>query len=71
MFVGNNLFSTVPIDGPITLDTQKPIYQRYYTIVMERVSEFLLDDLGNMKMEEHPFALSFMNTIIKSALRNS
>ena len=49
----------------------KPVFIRFYTIVVERVAEFLLDDLNSMKMEEHPFALSFVNNIIKSCLRNS
>jgi hypothetical protein len=40
-------------------------------IIIERVAEFLLNDLNSMKMEDHPVALSFINSIIKSALRNS
>lgn len=71
VFVGNNLFSTESIDTQVTLDTTKPFFNKYYTIIVERVSEFLLDDLNQMKMEEHPFALSFINSIIKSCLRNS
>jgi hypothetical protein len=71
VFVGNNLFSTENIEQQLTLDTSKPFFGRYYTIIVERVSEFLLDDLNSMKMEEHPFALSFINSIIKSCLRNS
>jgi hypothetical protein len=30
-----------------------------------------MDDLGTMKMEDHPVALSFINSIVKSSLRNS
>lgn len=71
VFVGNNLFSTECIEQQLTLDTSKPFFNRYYTIIIERVSEFLLDDLNSMKMEQHPFALSFINSIIKSCLRNS
>ncbi len=71
VFVGNNLFSTELNESQLTIDTPKPFFNRYYTIVMERVSEFNLDDLNSMKMEQHPFALSFVNSIIKSALRNS
>lgn len=71
VFVGNNLFSTELIDQQLTLETQKPFYNCYYTIIIERVSEFLLDDLNRLKMTEHPFALSFINSIIKSCLRNS
>lgn len=71
VFVGNNLFSTVNYENQLTLDTSKPFFNRYYTIIIERVSEFLLDDLNSMKMEQHPFALSFINSIIKSCLRNS
>jgi hypothetical protein len=71
VFVGNNLFSTELIEQQLTLDTSKPFFNRYYTIIVEKVSEFLLDDLNSMKMEQHPFALSFINSIIKSCLRNS
>jgi hypothetical protein len=71
VFVGNNLFSTENLDQVITLETTKSFFNRYYTIIIERVSEFLLDDLNSMKMEQHPFALSFINSIIKSCLRNS
>lgn len=71
VFVGNNLFSTELLDQKVALDTSKPFFNRYYTILVEHVSEFLLDDLNSMKMEEHPFALSFINSIIKSCLRNS
>lgn len=71
VFVGSNLFSTECLEQQISLETSKPFYNRYYTIVIERVSEFLLDDLNSMKMEQHPFALSFINSIIKSCLRNS
>ncbi len=70
VFVGNNLFSTDNLEGVTTIETKKPFFNRFYTIVIERVSEFLLDDLNSMKMEDHPFALSFINSIIKSCLRN-
>jgi len=71
VFVGSNLFSTSPIEHQITLETTSPFYGRYYTIVIEKCSEFLLDDLNNSKMEDHPVALSFINSIIKNSLRNS
>jgi len=71
VFVGSNLFSTELIDHQLNIETQKAFFNRFYTIIIERVSEFLLDDLNSMKMEEHPFALSFINSIIKSSLRNS
>lgn len=71
VFVGNNLFSTELLDQPIPLETQKPFYNRYYTIIIQHVSEFLLDDLNHLRMTQHPFALSFINSIIKSCLRNS
>lgn len=71
VFVGSNLYSTVALDESVTLETKKPYFQRYYQIIIERVSEFLLNELHTMKMDEHPFALSFMNSIIKSALRSS
>jgi hypothetical protein len=53
------------------LETPKPIFSKHYKIVIEKVSEFLLDDLNNMRMEEHPVALTFINSIIKNVLRNS
>lgn len=71
VFVGSNLFSTTKEDLKVVIDTKKPYFNRYYTIIIDRVSEFLLDDLNSMKMEEHPFALSFINSIIKNCLRNS
>ena len=70
VFVGNNLFSTENVEGSTSIDTKKPFFNRYYTIIIERVAEFLLDDLSSMKMEDHPFALSFINSIIKSCLRS-
>jgi len=71
VFVGSNLFSTSAIEHVITLDTTSPFYGRYYKIVIEKCSAFLLDDLNNSKMEDHPVALSFINSIIKNSLRNS
>jgi len=71
VFVGSNLFSTSEFDSQITLETTAPFYGRYYTIVIEKCSAFLLDDLNNSKMEDHPIALSFINSIIKNSLRNS
>jgi hypothetical protein len=71
VFVGSNLFSTSEFDSQITLETTAPFYGRYYTIKIEKCSAFLLDDLNNSKMEDHPIALSFINSIIKNSLRNS
>jgi hypothetical protein len=71
VFVGSNLFSTSTFDVPITIETAVPFYGRQYTIVIEKCSAFLLDDLNNSKMEDHPIALSFINSIIKNSLRNS
>jgi hypothetical protein len=71
VFVGSNLFSTSEFESKITLETTAPFYGRYYTIVIEKCSAFLLDDLNNSKMEDHPIALSFINSIIKNSLRNS
>jgi hypothetical protein len=71
VFVGSNLFSTSEIAEQVTLETTSPFYGRYYTIVIEKCSAFLLDDLNNSKMEDHPVALSFINSIIKNSLRNS
>jgi len=69
--VGSNLFSTSEIAEQVTLETTSPFYGRYYTIVIEKCLAFLLDDLNNSKMEDHPVALSFINSIIKNSLRNS
>jgi hypothetical protein len=69
--VGNNIFSTSCENEKINFDTTKPFFGRHFTIVIERVSEFALDDLNTMKMEQHPFALSFVNSIIKTQMRNS
>ena len=71
VFVGTNLYSTSQYNEQVTIETNKPFFNHYYTIVIERVSEFLIDDLNSMRMEEHPFALSFINSIIKNSLRNS
>lgn len=71
VFVGSNLFSTSDFESQITLETTAPFYGRYYTIVIEKCSAFLLDELNSSKMEDHPVALSFINSIIKNSLRNS
>ena len=71
VFVGNNLYSTSSIDQEITLETQSSFYGRYFTIVIKKCSAFLLDELHHSKMEDHPFALSFINSIIKNSLRKS
>jgi hypothetical protein len=71
VFVGSNLFSTTDFDRAISLETTAPFYGRYYTIVIDKCSAFLLDDLNSSKMEDHPVALSFINSIIKNSLRNS
>ena len=39
--------------------------------MIKKVGEFLFEDLNKMKMEEHPFALSLINSIIKSSLKSS
>lgn len=59
------------VEDRVTLETAQPFYGRYYTIVIEKCSAFLLDDLNDSKMEDHPVALSFINSIIKNSLRNS
>lgn len=71
VFVGSNLFSTCDVEDKMTLETTQPFYGRYYTIVIEKCSSFLLDELNDSKMEDHPVALSFINSIIKNSLRNS
>jgi len=69
--VGNNIFSTTQVDDKIDFETTKPFFGRHFTIEIQRVSEFALDELNTMKMEQHPFALSFVNSIIKTQMRNS
>jgi hypothetical protein len=69
--VGQNLFSSVHIDEPFSLETVKPICGNSYTVFINQVSEFLLDDIRTLNMEDHPVALGFINNIIKSALRKS
>lgn len=71
VFVGANLFSTTALEEQVVLQTAKPLFQRHYTVWVEQVSSFHLDELGTSKMEDHPFALSFINSIIKSILRSS
>jgi hypothetical protein len=69
--VGDNIFSTTAIDERIDFETKQAYFGRKFTIAIERVSEFALDDLNSMKMEDHPFALNFINSIIKTQMRNS
>jgi|LauGreDrversion4_2_1035121.scaffolds.fasta_scaffold45539_2 hypothetical protein len=69
--VGNNIFSTSQIDEKIDFETKQAYFGRKFTIRIERVSEFCLNDLNTKKMEQHPFALSFINSIIKTQMRNS
>lgn len=69
--VGNNIFSTSQIDEKIDFETKQAYFGRKFTIRIDRVSEFCLNDLNTMKMEQHPFALSFINSIIKTQMRNS
>jgi hypothetical protein len=71
VFVGSNLYSTSKLDQRITLETACPFYGRYYTIAIEICSAFKLEELNESKMEDHPVALSFINSIIKNSLRNS
>ena len=51
VFVGTNLYSTSQYSEQVTIETNKPFFNHYYTIVIERVSEFLIDDLNSMRME--------------------
>ncbi len=69
--VGDNIFSTTALDERIDFETKQAYFGRKFTIAIERVSEFALDDLNSMKMEDHPFALNFINSIIKTQMRNS
>lgn len=49
--VGNNIFSTTLVDEKIDFETKQAYFGRKFTITIERVSEFALDDLNKMKME--------------------
>ena len=69
--VGDNIFSTTPVEEKIDFETKTPFFGRKFTILIQRVSEFALDELNQMKMEDHPFALNFINSIIKTQMRNS
>ena len=69
--VCDNIFSTTALDERIDFETKQAYFGRKFTIVIDRVSEFALDDLNSMKMEDHPFALNFINSIIKTQMRNS
>ena len=69
--VGDNIFSTTAVDEQIDFETKTFFFGRKFTILIQRVSEFALDDLNSMRMEEHPFALNFINSIIKTQMRNS
>lgn len=69
--VGDNIFSTTAVEERIDFETKNFFFGRKFTILIQRVSEFALDDLNSMRMEEHPFALNFINSIIKTQMRNS
>lgn len=76
LFVGTNLFSTTLLtgdddDGMIRFDTTKPYMGRLFKIVIKYASGFQLNDLNTMRMEDHPMALNFINSIVKSGLRAS
>ena len=51
VFVGTNLFSTTLIDQPVSIEAKGSFFSRTYTILIEKVAEFQLDDLNSMKME--------------------
>lgn len=70
IFVGENLFSTSLLKEPISLKTPKVFLESHYTICIAYVSEFLFDNFKRSSMSSHPFALSFVNNIIKTALRS-
>jgi len=50
----------------VTFETDKEYFGRRFVVMIERVSEFDLSDLNTMRMEDHPVALSFINSIIKT-----
>ena len=69
--VGDNIFSTTSVEEQVNFETKTHFFGRKFTILIQRVSEFALDELNQMKMEDHPFALNFINSIIKTQMRNS
>lgn len=69
VFVGTNLFSTTPQDKEVTYT--KTVFHRDWTIVITPVASFNLNTLNTMKMEEHPVALNFINSVVKSSLRDA
>ena len=69
--VGNNLFSTTSVEEAIEIEPKQAFFGRRFLLVFKRVSDFQLEHLSQMKMEEHPVALSFINSIIKTQMRNS
>jgi len=71
VFVGMNLFTREDAATDFEVSCQKRVYSNFYTVKFKRVSCFSLDSLSQVQMESHPFALSFINNIIKQALRAS
>jgi hypothetical protein len=59
------------MEETLNLETVTPLYGNIYNIVVNLVAQFSLDHLNDLKMEDHPVALGFINNIIKSALRKS
>lgn len=71
VFVGSNLFSTASEEEEIQITTAKPYFGRTWSIIIKKVASFNLNTLNESKMEDHPVALNFINSIIKSCLRGS
>jgi len=44
--VGDNIFSTTPVEEKIDFETKTPFFGRKFTILIQRVSEFALDELN-------------------------
>jgi hypothetical protein len=65
VFVGTNLFSTTLINKPTALSRMSTLGNRSFSVYIEQVSYFSLNELLTMKMEDHPVALSFINMVIK------
>ncbi len=59
------------IDEAVSIETKEPYLGKLWIVLFTRVGEFKFDDASNMRMEQHPFALSLINSIVKGALKSS
>lgn len=69
VFVGTNLFAQSDVDEPVSVEVKKTLFGRTWTVMIAKVASFNLDTLNQLKMEEHPVALNFINSVVKTCLR--